>query len=277
MNTRTHSRLTMLFNQFRMPAGPPASPPPCSGGMTPESTAGGVPTVAASEPSTVAAPSVPVPAAVVPDSVTADSSDEASRAEQESRQPDKERETAPAVVAMAPARVVAAPDEPSDVLRLADEVASLRKCLETRIDHTHVVASQAETLKIMSQKLRAVEEDYLFDRVIKPVFLEILLVLDDLAKAQTLLETTAVPVAVSQILKGIETQILQLLARHDITPMTRTPDTFDPTCQKVVGVRAVSPVKVGKVEVRLRPGYRLKDHVLRYEEVVIVNQVKEEK
>ena len=69
----------------------------------------------------------------------------------------------------------------------------------------------------------------------------------------------------------------EMLAPHDVSPMTASLNTFEPTCQKALGVRAVSPVEVGGVEAGPRPGYRLKDHGSRYDEVVIVNQVKEEK
>jgi molecular chaperone GrpE (heat shock protein) len=158
--------------------------------------------------------------------------------------------------------------------RLADEIESLRGLITSNFRHAQTISDQADSLKSISQAMRASEEDHVWDRFLKPIFMETLLVLDDLGKARSALASGAADTA-NQILAGIETQIDQLLARHDITPMSATPDSFDPNCQKVVGIRSVPPVKSGIVESRPRRGYRYKNRVFRYEEVVIINPVKE--
>ena len=167
------------------------------------------------------------------------------------------------------------PEAASAITRLSDELSSLKALITSGSRQAQTICDQAESLKSISQAMRTAENDHVWERFLKAIFMEIILIVDDLSKARSALASGNADTA-SQILSGVEIQINQLLARHDITPMLATPEVFDPTCQKVVGVRTVAPVKAGMIESRPRRGYRHKNRVLRYEEVVNINPVKEQ-
>lgn len=156
---------------------------------------------------------------------------------------------------------------------LAGDVEILRIELQQKFNMAAAVGNQAEALKVISQKARALEEDQLFERVLKPLFLEFLIIYDDIQKAKACIGEAASADNVCQILKGVEIQILQMLARHGITAMTGTPEQFDPNCQKVIGVQVARPVKTGTIVQKCHTGFLINGQVFRYEGVIIIKEV----
>jgi len=149
-------------------------------------------------------------------------------------------------------------------------LGELRSRLDNQADIVRTVANQSDTLRLMAERLRALEENSIREHVLLPILRDLLLLYDAVVNAQAKLqqEQTNHDIAAS-VLTSLVSDVLDCLSRYEVTLMADTTQTFNPKSQRVVGVRYSDKVPVGAVVEVVRRGFYLTNKVMRSEEVIV--------
>ncbi|MEK7298065.1 MAG: nucleotide exchange factor GrpE [Planctomycetota bacterium] len=135
-------------------------------------------------------------------------------------------------------------------------------------------AAKEKAIDKLSEELKLYRDNFIFQSQ-KPVFVELIMLYDNLAQTLNLLEGSQAPAAdtcltVKNNLSNIKEELLEILYRRDVTPFVEHPETLDYKLHKTVGtVTTGIEGENNKVEAIRKTGFRWNDKVIRPEEVVI--------
>lgn len=135
-------------------------------------------------------------------------------------------------------------------------------------------AAKEKTIDKLSEELKLYRDNFILQSQ-KPVFIELIMLYDNLEQTLNLLEgsqasATDTSLAVKNNLRNIKEELLEILYRRDITPFAEHPELLDYKLHKTVGtITAGVEGENNKVETIRKIGFRWNDKVIRPEEVVI--------
>jgi len=142
---------------------------------------------------------------------------------------------------------------------------------KTELDQA--IAHQSETLRQMSSRIRELEDDLISEHIVEPILKSVVLLYDSVSRTRTKLKNPdadgASQVSVPEVLKGLEQEILDMLACYGVILMNDTTEELDPKKQRVVGIRNVKQIENNQIISKPRKGFYYGDKVLRPEEVVV--------
>lgn len=153
------------------------------------------------------------------------------------------------------------------VLPIAEQLAALREEFAKRLSYDAVKEDAFSRLYREMDESRAEQKHHQF----RPIYLDLILLLDrieqnhaNVVSGNTLNETFA------PLLKSLGDEVLEILFRGEVEPISQLSPKFDPTIQRAVGVEgALEQQEHHDVARVVRRGFKFGNHVLRAEEVVI--------
>lgn len=135
-------------------------------------------------------------------------------------------------------------------------------------------AAKEKAIDKLSEELRLYRDNFIFQSQ-KPVFVELIMLYDNLAQTLNLLEGSQAPAAdtcltVKNNLRNIKEELLEILYRRDVTPFVEHSEMLDYKLHKTVAtVTTGVEGENNKVDAIRKTGFRWNDKVIRPEEVVI--------
>lgn len=135
-------------------------------------------------------------------------------------------------------------------------------------------AAKEKAIDKLSEELKLYRDNFIFQSQ-KPVFVELVMLYDNLTQTLNLLEGSQAPAAdtcltVKNNLRNIKEELLEILYRRDVTPFVEHPETLDYKLHKTVGtVTTGVEGENNKVDAIRKTGFRWNDKVIRPEEVII--------
>ena len=135
-------------------------------------------------------------------------------------------------------------------------------------------AAKEKAIDKLSEELKLYRDNFIFQSQ-KPVFVELIMLYDNLAQTLNLLEDSQphdadTCLTVKNNLRNIKEELLEILYRRDVTPFVDHPETLDYKLHKTVGtVTTGVEGENNKVEAIRKTGFCWNDKVIRPEEVVI--------
>jgi len=135
-------------------------------------------------------------------------------------------------------------------------------------------AAKEKAIDKLSEELKLYRDNFIFQSQ-KPVFVELIMLYDNLEQTLNLLEGSQAPTAdtcltVKNNLRNIKEELLEILYRRDVTPFVEHPEALDYKLHKTVGtVTTGVEGENNKVDAIRKTGFRWNDKVIRPEEVVI--------
>ncbi len=135
-------------------------------------------------------------------------------------------------------------------------------------------AAKEKAIDKLSEELKLYRDNFIFQSQ-KPVFVELIMLYDNLTQTLNLLEGSQAPAAdtcltLKNNLHNIKEELLEILYRRDVTPFVEHPETLDYKLHKTVGtVTTGVEGENNKVDAIRKTGFRWNDKVIRPEEVVI--------
>ncbi|MEK7700084.1 MAG: nucleotide exchange factor GrpE [Planctomycetota bacterium] len=134
--------------------------------------------------------------------------------------------------------------------------------------------AKEKTIDKLSEELKLYRDNFILQSQ-KPVFIELIMLYDNLAQTLNFLEGSQTSAAdtclmVKNYLHNIKEELLEILYRRDITPFAEHPELLDYKLHKTVGtVTTGVEGENNKVETIRKTGFCWNDKVIRPEEVVI--------
>ena len=148
---------------------------------------------------------------------------------------------------------------------LRDEYAQGEKLVEA-------VSSQSGIMESMSKRVRELEDDLVDEAILKPLMQDFIRLYHSVAEHKKMLRSRGKAsrkmAATSEFLTTMESQILDVMARHDALPIEAT-DQLDPSTQKVVGVEEITPPPAKETINQLKTGFTFKGRLFRPAEVLL--------
>ncbi len=135
-------------------------------------------------------------------------------------------------------------------------------------------AAKEKAIDHLSEELKRYRDNFIFQSQ-KPVFVELIMLYDNLEQTLNLIEGGQAPASntcptVKNNLRNIKEELLEILYRRDVTPFVEHPETLDYKLHKTVAtVTTGIEGENNKVEAIRKTGFRWNDTVIRPEEVVI--------
>ena len=135
-------------------------------------------------------------------------------------------------------------------------------------------AAKEKAIDKLSEELKLYRDNFIFQSQ-KPVFVELIMLYDNLEQTLNLVEDgqthdAATCLTVKNNLRNIKEELLEILYRRDVTPFVEHPETLDYKLHKTVGTVATGiEGENNKVDSIRKTGFRWNDKVIRPEEVVI--------
>lgn len=157
---------------------------------------------------------------------------------------------------------------------LSTQNATLKDIKAEMASRASYDAAKEKAIDKLSEELKLYRDNFIFQSQ-KPVFVELIMLYDNLAQTLNLLEGSQAPAAdtcltVKNNLSNIKEELLEILYRRDVTPFVEHPETLDYKLHKTVGtVTTGIEGENNKVEAIRKTGFRWNDKVIRPEEVVI--------
>ena len=150
---------------------------------------------------------------------------------------------------------------------IAEELASLRNEFTKRLAYDATKEDAFSRLYREMDESRAEQKFHQF----RPIYLDLILLLDRIEQnyanvmGGTLSNNDFAP-----LLKSLYDEVLEILFRGEVEPITQVAPKFDPASQRAVGVEiACEQHEHHDVARVVRRGFKFRDHVLRPEEVII--------
>lgn len=152
------------------------------------------------------------------------------------------------------------PATPSDADG-ADELTSLRQERDDLQDRLLRQAAEFDNFRKRKER----ERREVLEQAASDVLLDLLPIVDDMERALAATAASDDPVVRShgEGLELIRQQCLDLLRRHDATPIEALGADFDPNVHEAVGQEVSDAHREGEIIEELRRGYMLKDRLLR--------------
>ncbi|MBF8275467.1 MAG: grpE 2 [Candidatus Brocadiaceae bacterium] len=135
-------------------------------------------------------------------------------------------------------------------------------------------AAKEKAIDKLSEELKLYRDNFIFQSQ-KPVFVELIMLYDNLTQTLNLLEggqahDADTCLTVKNNLRNIKEELLEILYRRDVTPFVEHPETLDYKLHKTVGtVTTGVEGENNKVDAIRKTGFCWNDKVIRPEEVVI--------
>jgi molecular chaperone GrpE (heat shock protein) len=169
--------------------------------------------------------------------------------------------------------------ELSRVFKTLDELRSHLSTARERIEGLQEQFSQRLAydaakdgmIRTLSDEVSRYRDDW-FARQLRPLVLDCVHLLDTLEAVQAGLHPTAQPPAdeISEKLNVVRAELLELLARQDVTPFDSHPDRLDPRLHRTLAVEETdTPADDKAISRVVRTGFMWRTQVLRPEEVVV--------
>ena len=153
------------------------------------------------------------------------------------------------------------------------QLAEIHNSIVDNTESTQVILNQSETLREMSGRIRAIEDDHFNENVLKPILNDLILLFDEITRARKAVgaheKKNSRELDIVGLLEGLEQEILNILTRHNVSLMRDTGQKLDPKKQKVVAVKHSDNLNEGTFLSEVRAGFYWNNNVLRYQEVVL--------
>jgi molecular chaperone GrpE len=198
---------------------------------------------------------------------------DASQSSDASAAPLETPQGSPAILVSAPAPDTggAAPaiarDSPS-LVDVAQKLDSLRELFEKRLAYDQ---GKEAAVRRLGEELGAYRDDW-FQRQKRQYLLDLVLFRDTFDDAVRSLGAQAhlTGAEVGERLLGVGQELLEVLARQEVVPYPETTETLDIRRHRTVRmIKTLTPSEHNQVVEVLRPGFLLRDSVLRPEEVIV--------
>ena len=150
---------------------------------------------------------------------------------------------------------------------LATEFSSLNRKIERRISYDKVKEEAFERLYAELEDLKKNSE---FENI-RPLYMDLILLSDRIENIrQDIEESTATPSSLTDVLKTLSDELLEILYRREIELIKTADSTFDPRVQQAISTQPTSSeVENNQVAGVVRRGFRYRERILRAEEVII--------
>jgi len=154
----------------------------------------------------------------------------------------------------------------STMSQIAAEVSFLNRTFETRISYDEAKEKAFDRLyaELDEQKKNSAFEH------LRPLYIDIILLFDRIENIrQNVLVSSDVP-SISDLLKTLNDELLEILYRRGIELITITSPTFDPSFQLALSTEpTAADSEHNQVARVVRRGFKYKDRILRSEEVIV--------
>lgn len=153
------------------------------------------------------------------------------------------------------------------VLPVAEQLAALREEFAKRLSYDAVKEDAFSRLYREMDESRAEQKIQQF----RPIYLDLILLLDRIEQNHAnVVNGNTSNEAFAPLLKSLGDEVLEILFRGEVEPISQLSSKFDPTSQRAVGVEGAREQQEHHDVARVvRRGFKFRNHVLRAEEVVI--------
>lgn len=150
---------------------------------------------------------------------------------------------------------------------IAEELALLRDAFAKRMSYD---STKEDAFSRLYRELNDSREEQRLHQF-RPIYLDLILLLDRIDQNRTAIATTTLSYDdFTTLLTSLYDEILEILSRGEVEPLTLFSSKFDPANQRAVGVEPVhDPQEHQDVASVVRRGFTHRHRVLRPEEVVI--------
>ncbi len=174
-------------------------------------------------------------------------------------------------------RIIAPEASNEDVLQalksLAEVIASQDSTIQDLLKSSSESDHQAETLRTMSSRVKAYEEEFVQNSILKPIINDFILLFDSISSAGKWLRSCEDQddwrSVFTGVLDGIKQELVDTMKRHGLSAMQDTGAILDPSVHKVVRVIRKEAVRDREIAERVRTGWMFNGRVVRPEEVAI--------
>lgn len=154
--------------------------------------------------------------------------------------------------------VAAGPAEPIESSSMPEELVQLQRQRDEYLDQLQ--RSRAEFANYQKRSKTQAEADRLY--AVGSLAHDILDAIDNLERATEALRTSANP-GIAEGLDMVQKQMLAILAKHGVEPITALGQPFDPAFHEAITQQPTNEYPEGTVAAELSKGYRIRDRVLR--------------
>lgn len=154
--------------------------------------------------------------------------------------------------------------------KLSEQIKTL---LEERLSYD---AAKEKAIDKLSEELRYYKDNFFF-QLQKPIFIELIMLYDNLERTLNSLEAPEVlsKEQITEQVQALKDELLEILYRRDIAPFGEHPEVLNYKLHKTVGIVPTSEESENnKVEKIVKLGFRWNDKILRSEEVIIKKHIK---
>lgn len=152
---------------------------------------------------------------------------------------------------------------------LSIQMTKLEKHFESKIKYDK---HKENTIDKLHHELQKYKDD-LIGKLLRPIFMDIIEVIDDVNKLLKSLEEKGEinnPEKLLKLLKGLPEDLEDKLYRHGVEVVEEMPDVFDPSIQKIIKVLLTNEELLDKqIGEKLKNGYRWEGKLIRHEMVTV--------
>ena len=161
----------------------------------------------------------------------------------------------------------------AELQSIQEHLGMMHASITAQMESSEIIAHQSETLREMSGRVRALEDDQTMEHVLKPILRDLLLLYDEVIRSRRQLKAHKEggdgQMRISEAFRGFGKEILDVLARYDVTLMQDTTQKLDPRKQKVVGFEESIGSEEATILSEVRAGFYCGSNVLRHQEVIV--------
>lgn len=161
--------------------------------------------------------------------------------------------------------------------QLLQEMQALRQDFETKVKYDESKERQIDRLY---QELQVYREGLYF-KILRPIFMDLIAVYDDLGKLVEGLPVSELEPAAAQMhenLRSFRESVEDILARNGVEPYHLEGDTYVPARQRVVQIIETTDLEQDKkIARRVRKGFAYDDRVLRPELIATYRAIPDQK
>ena len=169
-----------------------------------------------------------------------------------------------------------APEEKVALRNIVSKLDRLEKHFEGKLKYDQ---HKEQTIDKLHHELQQYKDD-LIGKLLKPVFMDIIEVIDDLHKIlRSLAQKGALdnPEKLLKVLKEIPEDLEDKLYRHGVEVMDLESNVFNPTYQKILKVVLTPEANLDKtINEKLKKGYQLEGKLIRHEMITVFKYQEEE-
>jgi len=154
----------------------------------------------------------------------------------------------------------------STMSQIAAEVHILNRTIETRISYDEAKEKAFDRLYAELDELKKNSAlEYL-----RPLYMDLILLFDRIENLRQDAVLSADAPIVSDLLKSLNDELLEILYRREVEPMNNALSTFDPSLQLALSIEpTATDSEHNQVARVVRRGFKYKDRILRPEEVIV--------